>query len=109
MEVFGKEARTKKSKDTGALKFSVELEKIRGAMILLTEDNEINQQVAQELMEDVGFVVDIANNGQEALDMVQASSYDLVFMDLQMPEMDGFEATKVIRSNKSIVQPPSLP
>jgi PAS domain S-box-containing protein len=102
MEVFGKEARTKKSKDTGALKFSVELEKIRGAMILLTEDNEINQQVAQELMKDVGFVVDIANNGQEALDMVQASSYDLVFMDLQMPVMDGYVASTEIRKIKDL-------
>jgi len=72
-------------------------------MILLTEDNEINQQVAQELMEDVGFVVDIANNGQEALDMVQASSYDLVFMDLQMPVMDGYVASTEIRKIRILI------
>jgi len=63
----------------------------------------INQQVAQELMEDVGFVVDIANNGQEALDMVQASSYDLVFMDLQMPVMDGYVASTEIRKIRILI------
>ena len=73
------------------------LQPIRGARILLVEDNEINQQVAQELLEQAGFLVDIANHGQEALDMLEAGDYDCVLMDVQMPVMDGFTATGRIR------------
>ncbi len=74
-----------------------ELQPIRGAGILLVEDNEINQQVAQELLEQAGFLVDIANHGQEALDMLETKAYDCVLMDVQMPVMDGFTATGRIR------------
>ncbi|HWP12894.1 MAG TPA: response regulator, partial [Ramlibacter sp.] len=70
---------------------------IRGARVLLVEDNDINQQVARELLEDAGLVVDVADNGQVALDMVQRAYYDLVFMDMQMPLMDGITATREIR------------
>ncbi|HSV48136.1 MAG TPA: response regulator [Ramlibacter sp.] len=70
---------------------------IRGALILLVEDNEINQQVARELMEDAGLVVEVAANGRIALDMIERTDYDLVFMDMLMPEMDGVTATRAIR------------
>jgi two-component system, sensor histidine kinase and response regulator len=70
---------------------------IRGARVLLVEDNDINQQVARELLEDAGLVVDVADNGQVALDMVRRSFYDLAFMDMQMPVMDGITATREIR------------
>ncbi len=70
---------------------------LRGARILLVEDNDINQQVARELLEDAGFVVDVADHGGVALELVQKSSYDLVFMDMQMPVMDGVTATREIR------------
>lgn len=70
---------------------------IKGSSILLAEDNEINQIVAQEMLETLGMSVDIANNGQEALNAVRTKRYDLILMDLQMPVMDGFEATKEIR------------
>jgi len=70
---------------------------VRGARILLVEDNDINQQVARELLEEVGMVVDVADNGQIALEQVQRASYDLVFMDMQMPVMDGVAATVEIR------------
>jgi two-component system sensor histidine kinase/response regulator len=70
---------------------------IRGARILIVEDNDINQQVARELLEDAGLVVDVAANGQIALEMVQRVFYDLVFMDVQMPVMDGITATREIR------------
>jgi polar amino acid transport system substrate-binding protein len=73
--------------------------KIRGARILLVEDNEINQQVAREMLEQVPFVVEIANNGREAVEQVQADSFDCVLMDIQMPEMDGYEATRIIRQD----------
>ncbi|MEO5371615.1 MAG: response regulator [Magnetococcus sp. DMHC-1] len=74
-------------------------QQIGGARVLLVEDNRINQQVAREILEHVGLVVDIANNGREGVEQVTLSSYDLVLMDLQMPEMDGYQATSRIRAN----------
>ena len=71
---------------------------IRGASVLLVEDNEINQQVAREVLEMVGFAVSIAENGREAVEAVQTLAYDAVLMDIQMPVMDGFEATDAIRA-----------
>ena len=79
---------------------------IRGARVLLVEDNDINQQVARELLEDAGLVVDVADNGQIALDMVRRSIYDLVFMDMQMPVMDGITATREIRKVKWLARLP---
>jgi two-component system sensor histidine kinase/response regulator len=82
------------------------LASIRGARILLVEDNDINQQVARELLEDGGLVVDVAENGQVALDMVQRTFYDLVFMDMQMPVMDGITATCEIRKIRRLARLP---
>ena len=65
--------------------------------VLLVEDNPINQAVALELMHTVGLVADTADNGAEALEAVQQHDYDLVLMDLQMPVMDGLQATAMIR------------
>ncbi len=76
-----------------------ELSTILGARILLVEDNEINQQVACEILEQVGLVVQIANNGEEALTWVNKAPFDMVLMDIQMPVMDGYQATKQIRNN----------
>ena len=72
---------------------------LRGARILLVEDNELNQEVATELLRDAGFVVDVAGNGQIALDMVHQKPYALVLMDMQMPVMDGVSAAIEIRKN----------
>jgi CheY-like chemotaxis protein len=76
------------------------LKAIQGARILLVEDNKINQQLAQELLEGVGFVVAIANNGHEAVSIVQNKEFDAVLMDVQMPVMDGYKATLEIRKHE---------
>ncbi len=70
---------------------------IRGATVLLVEDNDLNQEVATELLRGAGLVVDVADNGQIAVEKVQAAAYDIVLMDMQMPVMDGLSATRVIR------------
>jgi two-component system, sensor histidine kinase and response regulator len=71
-----------------------------GARILLIEDNELNQQVATELLQDAGFYVDLAENGQIGVDKIVANHYDLVLMDMQMPVMDGITATLEIRADQ---------
>jgi CheY-like chemotaxis protein/HPt (histidine-containing phosphotransfer) domain-containing protein len=70
---------------------------IQGARVLLVEDNEINQQVAMEILAGAGVKVSLATNGQEAVKAVSENDYDAVLMDVQMPVMDGYEATRVIR------------
>jgi CheY-like chemotaxis protein len=66
----------------------------------LAEDNEINQQVAEEILQQAGLVVRSANNGKEAVEMVKAGDFDVVLMDIQMPVMGGFEATQEIRRDE---------
>ena len=76
---------------------TVDLSALRGARILLVEDNELNQEVAAGLLTEGGFRVDIADNGQIAVERVQQTAYDLVLMDMQMPVLDGVSATREIR------------
>jgi two-component system sensor histidine kinase/response regulator len=72
---------------------------LKGKRILLVEDNPMNQLVAQKIMEGQGLVVEIADNGKKAVAMVAETDFDAVLMDIQMPEMDGYEATQFIRKN----------
>lgn len=83
-------------------------EKTEKVKILLVEDNALNQELTKTFLEELGFEADIAVNGRECLDMLESRSYDLILMDLLMPEMDGYEATKRIRANHTLKQIPII-
>jgi two-component system sensor histidine kinase/response regulator len=105
--VFGKEApncrRVRRQAD-----YRQAEQAVRGAYLLLVEDNEVNQEVAQEILHDAGIRVDIAVNGAMAVAKVAVGDYDGVLMDCQMPVMDGFEATRRIRENPAFATLPVI-
>jgi CheY-like chemotaxis protein len=81
---------------------------IKGARILLVEDNVVNQLVGVKLLTQAGFQVEVAHNGQQALDRLAQAAFDCVLMDLDMPVMDGYEATTQIRANPAWAALPVL-
>jgi hypothetical protein len=71
---------------------------IKSARILVAEDNPVNQQITRAILEKAGFTVNIASDGAEVLDAIKTAEYDLVIMDVQMPRLDGYHATREIRN-----------
>jgi two-component system sensor histidine kinase/response regulator len=84
------------------------MELLAGKHILLVEDNLVNQVVAKEILLSVGAVVSVANNGLEAVQQVSTQRFDAVLMDVQMPQMDGYQATQEIRKSQSAVELPII-
>ncbi|NDV26788.1 transporter substrate-binding domain-containing protein [Desulfovibrio sp. JC010] len=100
MGVFGHDVERKTKRTLLFSKETEGLSDIRGARVLLAEDNEINQQIAVELLEKADMVVEVVDNGLEAVQSVLQNEYDLVFMDIQMPELDGLSAVSRIREHE---------
>ena len=109
LNIFGVAAKENVQSTAGGL--GVQSPDARGVRVLLVEDNELNQQIATELLESVGASVTVANHGGEAVSLFPEGDqppFDVVFMDVQMPEMDGFTATRILRARPSLSKLPII-
>jgi|GEM_PF-975231 len=108
LNALGKEVVQHTRKHEKHINYQDAAQRIKGAYLLLVEDNAVNQELALEILQDAGLRVDIANNGLEAIEKLTHTAYDGVLMDCQMPVMDGFEATRVIRQDARFAELPIL-
>ncbi|MBF0118912.1 MAG: response regulator [Desulfobacterales bacterium] len=99
MKLFGKKIEVKSDEKGKTETADNSIQKFKGLKVLLVEDNSINQQVAKEILNLEGIIVIVANNGEEAVDLVNKNFFDIVLMDIEMPVMDGFESARLIRKN----------
>ena len=108
LNALGKEGFQRTRKNEKQANTQESIVSLQGARVLLVEDNEINMELALELLEEAGIHVDVAINGAEAVEKVGQTAYDGVLMDCQMPVMDGFEATRRIRQDPRFANLPIL-
>ncbi len=107
LDAFGKETKERTGRKM-TTKATIYKQRLKGARILVAEDNLTNQQIALAILENAGIKAEIANNGKEALSALQNRRFDAVLMDIQMPEMDGYEATKCIREDPNLADLPVI-
>ncbi|RPI79109.1 MAG: response regulator [Desulfobacteraceae bacterium] len=108
MNVFGQKAATSIGKQLTSAKKTAASKTLKGIRVLLVEDNAINQKVAIEVLNNVQVEVETAKNGLEAVEAVGRKKYDMVLMDIQMPEMDGYAATREIRKRPDLNKLPII-
>ncbi|MEE9356557.1 MAG: transporter substrate-binding domain-containing protein, partial [Methylococcaceae bacterium] len=99
-KVTKEQTQINKSSTTKQLSRKLPIPELFGVKVLLVEDDPLNQWVAKELLVGFGVWIEVAENGNKALDILEKESFDIVLMDLQMPEMDGYETVSIIRQQK---------
>ena len=108
MSALGKNISSHSRRGERGKDYTEAVKQLQGAQILLVEDNEINQELAIELLTNGGVIITLAENGQEAIDKVKAQDFDGVLMDIQMPVMDGYSAARVIRKLDAYAELPII-
>lgn len=108
LNALGKEVAQQTRKHEKRSNFQEAAQLVKGSHLLLVEDNEVNQELALEILQDAGLTVDVAGNGKIAIEKVALNHYDAVLMDCQMPVMDGFDATRAIRKDGRFADLPIL-